>query len=93
MSIHDSRTSIGRAGLMSLMGDPRYTDADHPEHDMVVDMIRRGFEMVVGELDAADPQGRALPGTGAPAPSFATLFQRRYYTLRTQTPIGGLGNA
>ena len=23
MSIHDSRESIGRAGLMSLMGDPR----------------------------------------------------------------------
>ncbi len=49
MSIHDSRTSIGRAGLMSLMGDPRYTDANHPEHDRVVDLIRRGFEMVAGE--------------------------------------------
>ena len=60
MSIHDSRDSIGRAGLMSLMGDPRYTDADHPEHDMVVDMIRRGFEMVMGEADAA---------------GFTTLFQ------------------
>ena len=59
MSIHDSRDSIGRAGLMSLMGDPRYTDANHPEHDMVVDMIRRGFEMVMGEVDA---------------PGFATLF-------------------
>ena len=43
MSIHDSRTSIGRAGLMSLMGDPRYFDGNHPEHEMVVDMIRRGF--------------------------------------------------
>ncbi len=52
MSIHDKRTSVGRAGLMSLMGDPRYTDAGHPEHDMVVDMIRRGFEMVMGEADA-----------------------------------------
>ncbi len=60
MSIHDSRTSIGRAGLMSLMGDPRYTDANHPEHDRVVDLIRRGFEMVMGEADAAD---------------FTTLFQ------------------
>ncbi len=60
MSIHDSRTSIGRAGLMSLMGDPRYTDADHPEHDRVVDMIRRGFEIVVGETDAR---------------GFTTLFQ------------------
>ena len=52
MSIHDSRTSVGRAGLMSLMGDPRYTDADHTEHDRVVDLIRRGFEMVMGEADA-----------------------------------------
>ncbi len=60
MSIHDSRDSIGRAGLMSLMGDPRYTDADHPEHDPVVDMIRRGFEMVMGETQA---------------PGFTTLFQ------------------
>ncbi len=60
MSIHDSRTSIGRAGLMSMMGDPRYTDTNHPEHDMVVDMIRRGFEMVMGETDA---------------PGFTTLFQ------------------
>ena len=60
MSIHDSRTSIGRAGPMSLMGDPRYTNANHPEHDMVVDLIRRGFEMVMGEVDA---------------PGFATLFQ------------------
>ncbi|MCZ6482094.1 MAG: hypothetical protein O6757_02445 [Alphaproteobacteria bacterium] len=75
MSIHDSRTSIGRAGLMSLMGDPRYTDADHPEHDMVVDMIRRGFEMVMGETDAPGPLRAALGGTGASLPSFATLFQ------------------
>ena len=52
MSIHDKRDSIGRAGLMSLMGDPRYTDANHPEHDRVVDLIRRGFEMVMGEADA-----------------------------------------
>ncbi|MCH9051812.1 MAG: hypothetical protein IIA72_12120 [Proteobacteria bacterium] len=56
---HDSRTSIGRAGLMSLMGDPRYTDANHPEHDRVVDLIRRGFELVAGEADA---------------PGFTTLF-------------------
>ncbi len=59
MSIHDSRDSIGRAGLMSLMGDPRYTDADHPEHDMVLDLIRRGFEMVMGEVNS---------------PGFTTLF-------------------
>ncbi|MCH8091623.1 MAG: hypothetical protein IIC57_04675, partial [Proteobacteria bacterium] len=59
MSIHDSRDSIGRAGLMSMMGDPRYFDGNHPEHDMVVDMIRRGFELVMGEVDA---------------PGFATLF-------------------
>ena len=75
MSIHDKRTSVGRAGLMSLMGDPRYTDADHPEHDMVVDMIRRGFEMVMGEADAPDPLRAALGGTGAPPRGFATLFQ------------------
>ena len=75
MSIHDSRTSIGRAGLMSLMGDPRYTDANHPEHDMVVDMIRRGFEMVMGEADAPGPLRAALGGTGAPPRGFATLFQ------------------
>ncbi|MCH8092005.1 MAG: hypothetical protein IIC57_06640 [Proteobacteria bacterium] len=59
MSIHDSRTSIGRAGLKSLMGDPRYFDGNHPEHDMVVDLVRRGFELVIGEANA---------------PGFATLF-------------------
>ncbi len=33
MSIHDKRDSVGRAGLKSLMGDPRYFDGNHPEHD------------------------------------------------------------
>ena len=87
MSIHDKRDSIGRAGLMSMMGDPRYTDADHPEHDMVVDLIRRGFEMVMGdpssaaaqlrrvEADAPGPRRAAMAGTEAAAPTFATLFQ------------------
>jgi len=59
MSIHDSKDSVGRAGLMSMMGDPRYFDGNRPEHDMVVDMIRRGFELVIGEADA---------------PGFTTLF-------------------
>ncbi len=75
MSIHDSRTAIGRAGLMSLMQDPRYFDGNHPEHDMVVDMIRRGFEMVMGEAQAPGPRRAAMAGTGAPPPTFATLFQ------------------
>ncbi len=59
MSIHDKKDAVGRAGLRSMMQDPRYFDGNHPEHDMVVDMIRRGFQMVAGEVDG---------------PGFATLF-------------------
>ncbi len=33
MSIHDKKDAVGRAGLKSLMGDPRYFDGNHPEHD------------------------------------------------------------
>ena len=49
------------AGLNGLLRDPRYLDADDPEHKQVVDMVARAFEPVfVG--NAGNPPGPARPG-------------------------------
>jgi hypothetical protein len=49
----DPRRRIGQAGLDALMRDPRYWDGNRPDHDRVVDTVRRGFELVF-----ALPKGR-----------------------------------
>lgn len=40
------RHRTGQVGLDALMRDPRYWDGNHPDHDSVVDAVRRGFELV-----------------------------------------------
>ena len=42
----DLRTRLGREGLNSLLRDPRYLNADNPEHKRVVAMVARAFELV-----------------------------------------------
>ena len=60
------RTLIGRAGLNSLMQDPRYWDANHPDHNALVDMMHAGFGLVFGKPgDGMDGQLRGP----APAPT------------------------
>ncbi len=67
----DRPRRLGRAGLAALMDDPRYWDGDHPDHDQVVDTVRRGFEIVFappknpelstvpinGDVPVTDPDG------------------------------------
>jgi hypothetical protein len=52
MSKHPLRNKMAKAGLDSLMKDPRYFDGNHPEHETVVDLVSRGFQMIFGGLDA-----------------------------------------
>ena len=52
------RRSIARAGLRSLMRDPRYLDGDHPAHGALVDVVRRGFELA---FDAPGDRARTGP--------------------------------
>ena len=59
------RRRLGQAGLDSLMRDPRYLDGNHGEHGAVVDLVRRGFQLVFDEPDDSDgpsPTAATLPG-------------------------------
>jgi hypothetical protein len=60
------RARLGRAGLDSLMRDARYWDADHPEHEALVDLMRGGFDLVFGTppvVPSAPGGGRRSSGT------------------------------
>ncbi len=65
MPKHPFRTEIARAGLESLMADPRYFDADHPEHRSMVVMVQRGFQLI---FDSPGDRGRRNPALSGPAP-------------------------
>ncbi|TDI64931.1 MAG: hypothetical protein E2O90_08620 [Alphaproteobacteria bacterium] len=65
MPKHPFRTRIARAGLDGLMADPRYFDADHPEHRAMVDMVQRGFQMI---FDEPKDRARRNPASTGPAP-------------------------
>ncbi len=71
---------LGQAGLDSLMRDPRYTDGNHAEHDAMVNLVRRGFQLVFDEPEESNefnersPKGRSL------------LEPKRRHTLLTGTP-------
>jgi len=65
MARHPFRTRIARAGLDSLMKDPRYFDGNHPEHGAMVDMVQRGFQMI---FDSPEDQARRNPAGIGPAP-------------------------
>ncbi|MEE9289429.1 MAG: hypothetical protein V3U99_00280, partial [Alphaproteobacteria bacterium] len=59
------RRRLGQAGLDRLMRDPRYLDGNHGEHGAVVDLVRRGFQLVFDEPDDSDgpsPTAATLPG-------------------------------
>ncbi len=59
------RTLIGRAGLDSLMQDPRYWDANHPDHGKLVDMMHAGFGLVFGK-PGEDSKAQALAPVSRP---------------------------
>ncbi len=65
MPKHPFRTEIARAGLDSLMADPRYFDVNHPEHGAMVDMVQRGFQLL---LDGPKDRARHNPALTGPAP-------------------------
>ncbi len=70
----ERRRRLGQAGLHSLMRDPRYLDGNHAEHGAVMDLVRRGFQLVFDEPDDAD----------GPSPIAANpLGRRRGRTLLT----------
>ena len=63
MPKHPLRTEIARAGLDSLMSDPRYFDPDQPEHGAMVDMVQRGFQLIFdGPKDRGARRNPALTG-------------------------------
>jgi hypothetical protein len=64
------RTRIARAGLTSLMRDPRYNDANEPEHGALVDLVQRGFQMV---FDGPEDRAKRNPGASSPAPRTGLL--------------------
>ena len=73
MSKHPLRNKIAKAGLDSLMKDPRYFDANHPEHANLVDLVQRGFQMIFDGPD--DRKGRNPRVTGpAPRPGLLDEF-------------------
>ena len=65
MPKHPFKTRVARAGLDSLMADPRYFDANHPEHGAMVDMVQRGFQMI---FDSPKDRARHNPAITGPAP-------------------------
>jgi hypothetical protein len=80
----DRPRRLGRAGLDALMDDPRYWDGDHPDHDQVVDTVRRGFEVVFapprnpelttvpinGNIPVTDPNDPRFNPDGSPKPEW-----------------------
>jgi hypothetical protein len=91
----DPPRRLGRAGLDALMRDPRYFDPDHPEHGQVVDLVRRGFEIVFAAPKVRDWPRRA-PSSGAPRVSIPMRPRRRAIRtgrsvnpFRTSLPIHG----
>ncbi len=58
------RTRIARAGLDSLMADPRYLDGNHPEHGALVDTVQRGFQFI---FDGPKDRARRIPTLTSPA--------------------------
>ncbi len=70
----DRRQRFGKSALNSLMRDPRYFDGTHKEHSAMVDLVRRGFELVFDEPDGADDLS-----PGGPKP----LAQKRWPTILT----------
>jgi hypothetical protein len=74
----DSPRRLARVGLDSLMRDPRYFDPDHPEHGRVVDLVRRGFEIVFAaprvqqRLTEAGTAPWRTPGINPDAPAPVT---------------------
>ncbi len=74
----ERRQRLGKSGLHSLMRDPRYFDANHKEHSAMVDLVRRGFELVFDEPDGADDL--SPPG---PKP----LAQKRWPTILTSARL------
>ena len=72
MPKEDFRTRLGREGLNSLLRDPRYFNADDPEHKQVVGMVARAFELVFDET----PVNRRQRGRPEPDAFTRTLEQR-----------------
>ena len=72
MPQEDFRTRLGREGLNSLIRDPRYLNADDPEHKQVVDMVTRAFQLVFDET----PEKRRQLGRREPDAFTRTLEQR-----------------
>ncbi len=73
MSKHPLHNKIAKAGLDSLMKDPRYFDGNHPEHASLVDLVQRGFQMIFGGPE--DRKGRNPRVTGpAPRPGLLEEF-------------------
>ncbi|MCZ6446767.1 MAG: hypothetical protein O7F75_03870 [Alphaproteobacteria bacterium] len=68
MPKHPFRTRIAHAGLDSLMTDPRYFDANQPEHGAMLDMVQRGFQLL---LDGPKDRARHNPAlTGLTHPRY-----------------------
>ena len=63
---------MGCEGLNSLLRDPRYLNADDPEHKRVVAMVARAFELVFDET----PENRRRLGRPEPDAFTRTLEQR-----------------
>ena len=65
MPKHPFRSEIARAGLDSLMADPRYFDPGHPEHGAMVDMVQRGFQLI---FDGPKDRAWRNPALTGPVP-------------------------
>ncbi len=56
------------------MKDPRYFDANHPEHANLVDLVQRGFQMI---FDGPDDRKGRNPRVTGPAPRPGLLAPTR----------------
>ncbi len=72
MSKHPLHNKIAKAGLDSLMKDPRYFDGNHPEHASLVDLVQRGFQMI---FDGPEDRKGSNPRVTGPAPRPGLLDQ------------------
>ena len=75
------RTRIARAGLDSLMRDPRYWDGTHPQHGALVDMVQRGFQIV---FDSPEDRARRNPARIGPPPRPGLLDSVLTDTMETR---------